>query len=121
VAISTWIGGSTSRRSASARCCAVGALDHHETAAALIEQGEALGLTAIECERTVASGLAAGMEQPRSLALKPSGQRPMRLRAVTVVVGMDSSAQAPIRTLGPVADVVRLSPVAAAPNDLVDN
>jgi hypothetical protein len=51
------------------RLVAVGALDHHETAAAPIQQGEALGLTAMECERTVASGLAAGMEQPRSLAL----------------------------------------------------
>jgi hypothetical protein len=68
-AVSTRIERLTYRRSASARCCAVGALDHHETAAALIEQGEALGLTAMECERTVASGLAAGMEQPRSLAL----------------------------------------------------
>jgi hypothetical protein len=45
----------------------------------------------------------------------------MRLRAVTVVVGMDSSAQALIRALEPVADVVRLSPVAPAPNDLVDH
>jgi hypothetical protein len=32
-----------------------------------------------------------------------------------------SSAPTPIRGLGPVADVVRLGPVAAAPNNLVDN
>jgi hypothetical protein len=45
------------------------ALDESETAAALTRAGHDLGLGLRECERTVASGLAAGMEQPRSLAL----------------------------------------------------
>jgi hypothetical protein len=48
---------------------ASGALEEDNTAVALIQAGQDLGLGLNECERTVASGLAAGMEQPRSLAL----------------------------------------------------
>jgi hypothetical protein len=48
---------------------AAGALDRDETAAALIAEGQRLGLGARECERTVASGLLAGMAQPRGLAI----------------------------------------------------
>ena len=45
---------------------ASGALNETETTAALIQAGQDLGLGLNECERTVASGLSAGMEQPRS-------------------------------------------------------
>jgi len=48
---------------------ATGALSEDETAAALIATGQGLGLGERECERTVASGLTAGMELPRTLAL----------------------------------------------------
>jgi hypothetical protein len=48
---------------------ASGALDETETAAALTEAGLHLGLGLKECERTVASGLSAGMEQPRGLSI----------------------------------------------------
>jgi hypothetical protein len=51
------------------RLVATGAICEQEAAASLIEQGQRIGLGATECERTVASGLSAGMEQPRSLAL----------------------------------------------------
>jgi hypothetical protein len=51
------------------RLVTAGAICEQEAAAALIEQGQRIGLGATECERTVASGLAAGMENPRSLAL----------------------------------------------------
>ena len=44
------------------RLVAVGALCEQEAAAALIEQGQRIGLGATECERTVASGLSAGIE-----------------------------------------------------------
>lgn len=48
---------------------AVGALDVDETATMLIAEGQLLGLGATERERTVASGLNAGMEQPRELGI----------------------------------------------------
>ena len=48
---------------------ASGTLDEAETTAALHAKGHEIGLDSREVERTVASGLAAGMEQPRSLAL----------------------------------------------------
>jgi hypothetical protein len=48
---------------------ATGALDESETAAELHAKGHEIGLDSREVERTVASGLAAGMKQPRSLAL----------------------------------------------------
>jgi hypothetical protein len=51
------------------RLVAVGAICEQEAAAALIEQGQRIGLGATECERTVASGLSAGMEQPRGIAI----------------------------------------------------
>jgi hypothetical protein len=44
------------------RLVAVGALCEQEAAAALIEQGQRIGLGPTECERTVASGLSAGIE-----------------------------------------------------------
>jgi hypothetical protein len=47
---------------------ASGALDEDRTAVALIQAGQDLGLGLNECERTVASGMSAGMENPRSLA-----------------------------------------------------
>jgi hypothetical protein len=47
---------------------AEGALDEVETGAALTQAGQDLGLGLRECERTVASGMSAGMESPRSLA-----------------------------------------------------
>ena len=46
---------------------AAGDIDETEAASALIEQGQRIGLGATECERTVASGLGAGMQQPRGL------------------------------------------------------
>jgi Bifunctional DNA primase/polymerase, N-terminal len=45
---------------------AIGALDEDETATTLIAEGQVLGLGVLECERTVASGMSAGMENPRS-------------------------------------------------------
>jgi hypothetical protein len=48
------------------RLVAAGAICEQEAAAALIEQGQRIGLGATECERTVASGMSAGMEQPRA-------------------------------------------------------
>jgi len=48
---------------------ASGALNETETTAALIQAGQDLGLGLNECERTVASGLTAGMEQPRGLSI----------------------------------------------------
>jgi hypothetical protein len=51
------------------RLVAAGAICEQEAATALIEQGQRIGLGTTECERTVASGLSAGMEQPRSMAL----------------------------------------------------
>jgi hypothetical protein len=48
---------------------AEGARDEVETAAALTQAGQDLGLGLTECERTVASGLSAGMEQPRGMAI----------------------------------------------------
>jgi len=50
------------------RLVAAGAICEQEAAAALIEQGQRIGLGATECERTVASGISAGMQSPRSLA-----------------------------------------------------
>jgi hypothetical protein len=44
---------------------AIGALDEDETATTLIAEGQLLGLGVTETERTVLSGLRAGMEQPR--------------------------------------------------------
>jgi hypothetical protein len=47
------------------RLVAAGAICEQEAAAALIEQGQRIGLGTTECERTVASGMSAGMESPR--------------------------------------------------------
>jgi hypothetical protein len=49
------------------RLVAAGDIDETEAASALIEQGQRIGLGATEYERTVASGLGAGMQQPRGL------------------------------------------------------
>jgi hypothetical protein len=46
-----------------------GVLEEQQTAAELQVTGLALGLGERECERTIASGLNAGMEAPRSLTL----------------------------------------------------
>jgi hypothetical protein len=46
-----------------------GALDRDETAAALIAEGQRLGLGQRECERTVTSGMTAGMTQPRGIEI----------------------------------------------------
>jgi hypothetical protein len=46
---------------------ASGALEEDPIAAALMDVGLRLGLSERECERTIASGLSAGMEQPRAL------------------------------------------------------
>jgi hypothetical protein len=51
------------------RLVAAGAICEQEAAAALIEQGRRIGLEATECEHMVASGLSAGMEQPRGIAI----------------------------------------------------
>jgi hypothetical protein len=51
------------------RLVAAGVIDEQEVAAALIEQGQRIGLGAIDCERTVASGLTAGMRRPPALGL----------------------------------------------------
>lgn len=48
---------------------AIGALDENETATTLIGEGQLLGLSYRECERTVVSGLSAGMERPRGVAI----------------------------------------------------
>jgi hypothetical protein len=53
------------------RLVAAGALDESATTSALIDAGHELGLPLRECERTVTSGLSAGMEQPRRLATGP--------------------------------------------------
>jgi hypothetical protein len=49
-------------RSNMGRLVAAGALCEQKAAAALIEQGQRIGLGPTECERTVASGLSAGTE-----------------------------------------------------------
>jgi hypothetical protein len=46
-----------------------GVLEEEQIVTALTETGLALGLEERECERTIASGLNAGMEAPRSLTL----------------------------------------------------
>jgi hypothetical protein len=51
------------------RLVAAGAIDEQEVAAALIEQGQRIGLGAIECERTVASGPTAGMRRLPALGI----------------------------------------------------
>jgi hypothetical protein len=51
------------------RIVATGALDESEPVTALIEAGQDLGLGLRDCERTVASGMSAGMEQPRDMAI----------------------------------------------------
>jgi hypothetical protein len=51
------------------RLVAAGGICEQEAAAALIEQGQRIGLGLMEYERTVASGLSAGMEQPRAMTL----------------------------------------------------
>jgi hypothetical protein len=51
------------------RLVAAGAICEQEAATALIEQGQRIGLEATECERTVASGISAGMEQPRGIEI----------------------------------------------------
>ena len=50
------------------RLVAAGAIEEREAAAALIEQGHRIGLGVTECERTLASGINAGMQGPRSVA-----------------------------------------------------
>jgi hypothetical protein len=52
---------------------AAGALDETETVNALSGAGLGIGLTQRESERTIASGLSAGMEQPRGIAERPRG------------------------------------------------
>jgi hypothetical protein len=47
----------------------IGGLDEAETAIALVAEGQLLGLGLTETERTVTSGLCAGMEQPRGLSI----------------------------------------------------
>jgi hypothetical protein len=49
------------------RLVAAGALSEDATVTALTEAGQRLGLGLRECERTVASGISAGMGQPRTL------------------------------------------------------
>ena len=49
------------------RLVAAGAIEEEEVAAALIEEGRRIGLGMIECERTVASGMTAGMKCSRSV------------------------------------------------------
>ena len=44
------------------RLVAAGAIDEQEVAAALIKEGKRIGLGTTECERTVVSGMTAGME-----------------------------------------------------------
>jgi hypothetical protein len=44
-----------------------GALEETSTVEALMDAGMRLGLSEHECERTIASGMSAGMEQPRVL------------------------------------------------------
>jgi hypothetical protein len=51
------------------RLVAAGAIYEQEAADALIEQGQRIGRGATGCERTVASGLSEGMEQPRGLGI----------------------------------------------------
>jgi hypothetical protein len=51
------------------RLVAAGAICEQEAATALIEQGQRIGLDATECERTVASGISAGMEQPKGIEI----------------------------------------------------
>jgi hypothetical protein len=48
------------------RLVAAGGIDERHVANALIEEGQRIGLGATECERTVASGMTAGMECSRS-------------------------------------------------------
>ena len=48
------------------RLVAAGAIDEQEVAAALIKEGKRIGLGTTECERTVTSGMTAGMECSRS-------------------------------------------------------
>ena len=50
------------------RLVTVGALDHEETAAALITECPRLGLGLLQSERTVASGMTAGMGCSRSVS-----------------------------------------------------
>ena len=50
------------------RLVAAGAIDQQEVAAALIEEGNRIGLGTTECERTVTSGMTAGMECSRSVS-----------------------------------------------------
>jgi len=50
------------------RLVAAGAIDEQEVAAALIEEGKRIGLRTTECERTVTSGMTAGMECSRSVS-----------------------------------------------------
>jgi hypothetical protein len=48
---------------------AIGALDKDERATMLLAEGQLLGLGLPECERAVASGMLAGMENPRGLEI----------------------------------------------------
>jgi bifunctional DNA primase/polymerase-like protein len=50
------------------RLVAAGAIDEQEVAAALIKEGKRIGLGTTECERTVTSGMTAGMECSRSMS-----------------------------------------------------
>jgi hypothetical protein len=51
------------------RLVASGALEEAKTRDALVAAGQELGLGSRECERTVASGLSAGIEQLRGLGI----------------------------------------------------
>ena len=50
------------------RLVAAGAIDEQEVAAALIEEGNRIGLGTTECERTVTIGMTAGIECSRSMS-----------------------------------------------------
>jgi hypothetical protein len=51
------------------RLVATGALNEDETVTALTEAGHKLGLGLRESERTVASGMSAGMDRPRDIGV----------------------------------------------------
>ena len=46
-----------------------GALDETETADALLQTGLGIGLGERECQATIASGMSAGMSQPRAIEI----------------------------------------------------
>jgi hypothetical protein len=76
------------------RLVAAGAICEQETAAALIEQGQRIGLGTTECELTVASGMSAGIGEP-SLAGSVSATSSARTATcssdLSCIAGADSS------------------------------